>query len=190
MKYFKYQISNFKLLIITVVISLFASPAFAGETPALDSGDTAWILVATALVLFMTLPGLALFYGGLVRTKNVLSVLLQCFAISGVVTILWLMGGYSIAFSEGNAFTGGLSKMFFAGMMEGSLSGTIPESLFALFQMTFAIITPEGSLSGTIPESLFALFQMTFAIITPALIIGGFAERMKLSSRSSMQAQP
>jgi Amt family ammonium transporter len=105
----------------------------------------------------MTLPGLALFYGGLVRSKNVLSVLLQCFAISGIVTILWLAGGYSIAFSEGNAFTGGLSKMFFAGILEGTLSGTIPESLFALF-------------------------QMTFAIITPALIIGGFAERMKFSS--------
>lgn len=134
-----------------------SGPAFAEEASRLDTGDTAWILVATALVLFMTLPGLALFYGGLVRTKNVLSVLLQCFAISGIVTILWLAAGYSIAFSDGNAFTGGLSKMFFAGILKGTLSGTIPESLFALF-------------------------QMTFAIITPALIIGGFAERMKFSS--------
>ncbi len=157
MKNLRSQISNLKLLIVAAVITLFASPAFAGEAAALDSGDTAWILVATALVLFMTLPGLALFYGGLVRTKNVLSVLLQCFAISGIVTVLWLVIGYSIAFSDGNAFTGGLSKMFFAGIMEGTLRGTIPESLFALF-------------------------QMTFAIITPALIIGGFAERMKFSS--------
>jgi Amt family ammonium transporter len=148
---------NLKIIILTAILSALASPAFASEAPALDTGDTAWILVATALVLFMTLPGLALFYGGLVRSKNVLSVLLQCFAISGIVTILWLAGGYSIAFSEGNAFTGGLSKMFFAGILEGTLSGTIPESLFALF-------------------------QMTFAIITPALIIGGFAERMKFSS--------
>jgi Amt family ammonium transporter len=141
----------------SLLLALSCSSAFAGEAGTLDTGDTAWILVATALVLFMTLPGLALFYGGLVRTKNVLSVLLQCFAISGIVTILWLVAGYSIAFSEGNAFTGGLSKMFFAGVLEDTLSGSIPESLFALF-------------------------QMTFAIITPALIIGGFAERMKFSS--------
>jgi Amt family ammonium transporter len=139
------------------LLVLSSASAFADDTSVLDSGDTAWILVATALVLFMTLPGLALFYGGLVRSKNVLSVLLQCFAISGIVTILWLVAGYSIAFSEGTPFYGGLSKMFFAGMMEDSLSGNIPESLFALF-------------------------QMTFAIITPALIIGAFAERMKFSS--------
>ena len=153
----KVQIPNFKWFILLFTFFALCSPAFAAETSALDSGDTAWILVATALVLFMTLPGLALFYGGLVRSKNVLSVLLQCFAISGIVTILWLIAGYSIAFSEGTPFYGGLSKMFFAGIMEDSLSGSIPESLFALF-------------------------QMTFAIITPALIIGGFAERMKFSS--------
>lgn len=146
-----------KTVFFIVSSLLMSGPAFAEEASRLDTGDTAWILVATALVLFMTLPGLALFYGGLVRTKNVLSVLLQCFAISGIVTILWLAAGYSIAFSDGNAFTGGLSKMFFAGILKGTLSGTIPESLFALF-------------------------QMTFAIITPALIIGGFAERMKFSS--------
>ncbi|GBE40229.1 ammonia channel precursor [bacterium BMS3Bbin09] len=148
---------NFKLLVLTLVMTLMASSAFAGETAALDTGDTAWILVATALVLFMSLPGLALFYGGLVRTKNVLSILLQCFAISGIVTILWLAVGYSIAFSDGNAFAGGLSKMFFTGITKDTLVGTIPESLFALF-------------------------QMTFAIITPALIIGGYAERMKFSA--------
>lgn len=157
MKRFTSRIFNLKLTVFTVFMLAVSNSVFAADAPMLDTGDTAWILVATALVLFMTLPGLALFYGGLVRTKNVLSVLLQCFAISGIVTILWLVAGYSIAFSDGNAFTGGLSKMFLAGVMEDSLSGSIPEPLFALF-------------------------QMTFAIITPALIIGGFAERMKFSS--------
>jgi Amt family ammonium transporter len=135
----KFQISNFKLFIVLFAFFALCGPAFAGEVSQLDSGDTAWILVATAL------------------GKNVLSVLLQCFAISGIVTILWLVAGYSIAFSEGTPFYGGLSKMFLAGVMEDTLSGSIPESLFALF-------------------------QMTFAIITPALIIGAFAERMKFSS--------
>ena len=153
----KFQITNFKLLLLIIAILAVAAPAFAGETAQIDSGDTAWILTSTALVLFMTLPGLALFYGGLVRTKNVLSVLLQCFAIAGIVSILWLIAGYSLAFAEGNAFIGGASKFLFAGIMEDSLSGSIPESLFALF-------------------------QMTFAIITPALIVGGFAERMKFSA--------
>ena len=123
----------------------------------LDGANTSWILTSTALVLFMTLPGLALFYGGLVRSKNILSVLMQCFAIAGIVSILWLVVGYSIAFADGNAYFGSLSKFMLAGVMEDSLSGDIPESLFALF-------------------------QMTFAIITPALIIGGFAERMKFSA--------
>jgi ammonium transporter, Amt family len=123
----------------------------------LNGANTSWILTSTALVLFMTLPGLALFYGGLVRTKNILSVLMQCFAIAGIVSILWLVAGYSIAFAEGNAYFGSLSKFMLAGI-------------------------GEDSLSGDIPESLFALFQMTFAIITPALIIGGFAERMKFSA--------
>ena len=150
MKNLKFQISALKLTVFTFLLFVVSNSAVAADAKTLDTGDTAWILVATALVLFMTLPGLALFYGGLVRTKNVLSILLQCFAISGIVTILWLVAGYSIAFSDGNAFIGGLSKMFLAGV-------------------------PEDSLSGSIPESLFALFQMTFAIITPALIIGGFA---------------
>ncbi len=136
---------------------------FSGNVMAEDGingADTAWIMVSTALVLFMTLPGLALFYGGLVRTKNVLSILMQCFAITSIVTILWLVAGYSLAFSDGgsmNAFIGGFDKVLFAGVMEGSLSGTIPEGLFALF-------------------------QMTFAIITPALIIGAYAERARFSS--------
>ena len=125
----------------------------------LNSGDTAWILASTALVLFMTLPGLALFYGGLVRSRNVLSVLMQCFAIAGVATFVWLLAGYSLAFTDGgssNAWIGGFSKILFAGVHEGAMSGTIPESLFAMF-------------------------QMTFAVITPALVIGGFAERVKFS---------
>ena len=129
-------------------------PATADE---LNGADTAWILTSTALVLFMTLPGLALFYGGLVRVKNVLSVLMQCFAIACVVSILWLLVGYSLAFSEGNAVIGGFSNVLFANVQEGTMSGTIPESLFAMF-------------------------QLTFAIITPALIVGGFAERMRFSS--------
>ena len=130
------------------------------EEVTLNGGNTAWILTATALVLFMTLPGLALFYGGLVRSKNVLSVLMACFAIAGGVSILWLFGLYSLTFSDGGVaqdWIGGLSKAFFAGV-------------------------GKDSLQGDIPEVLFAAFQMTFAIITPALIVGAFAERMKFSA--------
>lgn len=126
----------------------------------LNSGDTSWILTSTALVLFMTLPGLALFYGGLVRAKNVLSILMQCFSIACVVTIIWVVYGYSMSFSNGgemNAWVGGLGNVF-------------------LGEVT------RDSMSGTIPETAFVMFQMTFAIITPALIIGGFAERMKFSA--------
>ena len=134
-----------------------AAPAWAEEAATLDSGDTAWMIAATALVLFMTLPGLALFYGGLVRTKNVLSVLGQCLAMAGVMTLLWIIYGYSFAATEGNAIMGDASKLF-------------------LKDLTV------DSLSGTIPESVFLTFQMTFAIITPALIVGAFAERMKFSA--------
>ncbi len=122
-----------------------------------DSGDTAWMLTATALVLFMTIPGLALFYGGMVRSKNVLSLMMQCFASTALISILWMVYGYSLAFdSEGssNTFIGGLGKLFLAGV-------------------------DVDSLSGTVPESVFVTFQMTFAIITPALLIGAVAERMK-----------
>ncbi len=135
---------------------LLAVPA-AAHADGLNSGDTAWMITATALVLFMTIPGLALFYGGLVRVKNVLSVLMQCFVITALMTILWVVAGYSIAFGEGGAFMGDLSKAF--------LRGVGPDAM-----------------SGTIPEILFAMFQLTFAIITPALIIGAFAERMKFSA--------
>ncbi|MEW4983536.1 MAG: ammonium transporter [Cycloclasticus sp.] len=128
--------------------------AFAGE---LNGANTAWILTSTALVLFMTIPGLSMFYAGLVRSKNVLSVFMQCFAITCVASILWFIIGYSLAFGEGNAWIGDFSKVMFSGISRESLSGDIPESLFAMF-------------------------QMTFAIITPALIIGAFAERMKFSA--------
>jgi Amt family ammonium transporter len=136
---------------------LITSPmAFAED--ALSKGDTAWILTATALVLFMTIPGLSLFYGGLVRSKNVLSILMQCFTLTCMISILWVVVGYSLAFDDqGYGFVGGLGKMFMNGVTEDSLSGTIPESAFSLF-------------------------QLTFAIITPALIIGGFAERMRFSA--------
>jgi ammonium transporter, Amt family len=119
-------------------------------------GDTAWIMISTVLVLFMTLPGLALFYGGLVRASNVLSVFIQCFAIAFLVSLLWFALGYSIAFGDGNAVWGGLGKIFLAGI-------------------------GQDTLRGTIPENLFFLFQMTFAIITPALIIGAFVERVRFA---------
>ena len=141
---------------------LCASPQL-WAADSLDTGDTAWILTSTALVLFMTLPGLALFYGGLVRSKNVLSVLMQCFAIACVASILWLVGVYSLAFDTGNDWIGGLSKVFMADMTKTSLSGSIPESSFSLF-------------------------QLTFAIITPALIVGAFAERMKFSAMITFSA--
>ncbi len=138
------------------LLILLPGVSLANEA-AMSAADTAWILTTTALVLFMTLPGLALFYGGLVRTKNVLSVLMQCFSIAGISSILWLIVGYSLAFGEGNAWIGDFSKVMMAGI-------------------------GRETLVGTIPESIFMLFQMTFAVITPALIVGAFAERMKFSS--------
>ena len=136
--------------------ALLAAPAFA-IADELDSGDTAWMITATALVLFMTIPGLSLFYAGMVRSKNVLSMFMQCFAIVGLVSILWAAYAYSLAFAEGNPFVGGLSKAF--------LSGVTVHTLW-----------------GTIPETVFISYQMTFAVITPALIVGAFAERMKFSA--------
>ncbi len=143
---------------ILSLMALLLAPltVMAGEGE-MNGADTAWIMTSTALVLFMTLPGLAMFYGGLVRTKNVLSVLMQCFAIAGMVSILWLVAGYSLAFGEGNAWIGDFSRVMMAGV-------------------------GRETLSGSIPESIFMLFQMTFAIITPALIVGGFAERMRFSA--------
>ncbi len=137
--------------ILGLGIWLFASSASAEDV--LSAGDTAWMLTSSALVLLMTLPGLALFYGGLVRSRNVLSILMQCLVSAGLVGVLWIVVGYSLAFGEGNAFVGDLSKVALAG------------------------ITPD-TLSGTIPEYVFVMFQAMFAIITPALMLGAFAERL------------
>ncbi|WP_326429502.1 ammonium transporter [Stutzerimonas frequens] len=148
------------------LLSLISPGIALAQEATLDSGDTAWMLTATALVLFMTIPGLALFYGGMVRSKNILSVMMQCFAITGLMSILWMVYGYSLAFdttgmeagvTNFNSFVGGLDRAF--------LSGLTPDSLV-----------------GAFPESVFITFQMTFAIITPALIVGAFAERMKFSA--------
>ncbi|MCP3431612.1 ammonium transporter [Stutzerimonas stutzeri] len=148
------------------LLSLLSPGLAMAQEATLDSGDTAWMLTATALVLFMTIPGLALFYGGMVRSKNILSVMMQCFAITGLMSILWMVYGYSLAFdttgmeagvTNFNSFVGGLDRVF--------LSGLTPDSLV-----------------GAFPESVFITFQMTFAIITPALIVGAFAERMKFSA--------
>ena len=145
-------------VIASAVALVVATPAFAqADASKLDSGDTAWMLVATALVLMMTVPGLVLFYGGMVRKKNVLSTVMQSFAVCCLASVLWMIVGYSLAFAEGNMFVGGFDYLFLAGMTVDSLSGTIPESVF----MTF---------------------QMTFAIITPALIASAFADRMKFSA--------
>ena len=142
---------------------LLPTQAFADE---LNSGDTAWMLTSTALVLFMTIPGLALFYGGLVRVKNVLSVLMQCFALTALMTIIWIAVGYSIAFDTTGMEAGVMNLASFAGGLK----------------MAFLSGVTRDSLSGTIPETVFVTFQMTFAIITPALIAGAFAERMKFSA--------
>ncbi len=142
---------------MAATLGLAALPAWAQSTPTLNSGDTAWMLTSTALVLMMTIPGLALFYGGMVRKMNVLAMLMQSFAITCLVTVLWMIAGYSLAFMGGNAIIGDLSRFFLKGM-------------------------DVGALSGTIPESVFMCFQMTFAIITPALITGAFADRMKFSA--------
>ena len=139
-----------------IAANLVASPVFAADS-AIDSGDTAWILTATALVLFMTLPGLALFYAGLVQSKNIVSVLMHHFAIAALMSILWVIAGYSLAFSGDGAWVGDLANAFMSNITLDSASGTIPESVFAAF-------------------------QMTFAIITPALIIGAYVERMKFAA--------
>ena len=143
-----------KKLLLGCSLSIFAPTLLAQD---LNSGDTSWILTSTALVLFMTLPGLALFYGGLVRSKNVLSVLMQCFAIACLVSVCWVVYGYSLAFKGDGQFIGDLSAIFLNGV-------------------------ERDSMTGTIPESLFVMFQMTFAIITPALVVGAFAERVKFGA--------
>jgi Amt family ammonium transporter len=149
---------NKAILVVLALLMMGASGAHAGD---LNAANTAWILTATALVLFMTIPGLSLFYGGLVRTKNVLSVLMQCFALTCLMSLLWFAVGYTIAFGSD-------------GVEQGKWIGDFGNILFAGMNM--------DSLNGDIPAPLFAMFQMTFAIITPALIVGSFAERMRFSS--------
>ena len=145
------------LLLTSFLFPLLSSSSLAADSQ-IDSANTAWILTATALVLFMTVPGLSLFYAGLVRSKNVLSVLMQCFSIAALVSVIWLLVGYSISFGPAESgFWGGLDKAFLNSVTQSSVWGDIPESLFVAF-------------------------QMTFAIITPALIVGAFAERIKFSS--------
>jgi len=145
------------LAVLAIMLVILPMHALAGD---LNAANTSWVLTSTALVLFMTIPGLSLFYGGLVRSKNVLSVLMQCFAITCLASIIWFAFGYSLAFGDGgsmNAYIGNLDNIFL-----GKLT--------------------EDSMAGDIPESVFAMFQMTFAIITPALIVGAFAERMRFSA--------
>ncbi|MFN3076186.1 MAG: ammonium transporter [Alphaproteobacteria bacterium] len=149
--------------LLTVLGVFAANPALAADPPPppkLDSGDTAWMLTSTALVLMMTIPGLALFYGGMVRQRHVLAIMAQCFVITCLATVLWMVAGYSLSFTEGTPYLGGTSRLFLNGMGAGTLS----------------------SIAATIPESVFMMFQMTFAIITPALIVGAFADRMKFSA--------
>ena len=146
----------FSITSILFLSSLFLFP-LSLSAQEINSGDTSWILTSTALVLFMTLPGLALFYGGLVRTKNVLSVLMQCFVIACIVSVLWVIYGYSLAFKGDGDFIGDFSSLFLADVSRDSVAGSIPESVFVMF-------------------------QMTFAIITPALVVGAFVERIKFSA--------
>ena len=152
------MLSKIKITLAMLSSLAVASPALASD---LSGADTAWLLTATALVLFMTLPGLSLFYGGLVRVRNVLSVLMQCFALAALMSLVWFVAGYTLAFGSAGAdqgpWLGDLGNLFLAGI---SLDGV----------------------NGSIPDSLFVMFQMTFAIITPALIVGGFAERMRFSA--------
>src|SRR5215813_3462213 len=157
------------MLAASMLLLLTPSAAAQAPTPAdasapiaskLDSGDTAWMLTSTALVLMMTIPGLALFYGGMVRKMNVLATVMQSFAITCLVTVLWMVVSYSLAFTEGNPYFGGFSRVLLDGMTIDSVN----------------------ELAKTIPESVYMCFQMTFAIITPALICGAFADRMKFSA--------
>src|SRR3984893_6877009 len=148
------------LLLLTLSAAAQAPATAAPAAPKLDSGETAWMLSSMALVLMMTVPGLALFYGGMVRKMNVLATVMQSFAVTCLVTVLWMMIGYSLAFTSGSPFPGGRSR-------------------FLLYGMTLDSV---NDLAKTIPESVYMCFQMTFAIITPALICGAFADRMKFSA--------
>jgi len=155
---------------LALPVLLCAVPAFAEDAPKIDSGDTAWMLTSTALVLLMTIPGLALFYAGMVRKKNVLATMMQSFIIICLVTVVWMVAGYSIAFTNGNAFFGDFSRFMLNGIADKW------DQPFILGAGT------DGAVTNTIPETVFMMFQMTFAIITPALIAGAFADRMKFSA--------
>lgn len=148
---------------VMVLVANLAGVAVAADAPVPNKGDTAWMIVATLLVSMMTIPGLALFYGGLVRTKNMLSVLMQVFTVFSLCMVLWVLYGYSLAFTEGNAFFGGFSKIFLKGITVDSVAATFSKGV-------------------VIPELIYVFFQATFAAITPALILGAFAERMKFSA--------
>jgi Amt family ammonium transporter len=161
-------------LLACLTPALIAGPAFAAEAPKIDAGDTAWMLTATALVLMMTIPGVALFYAGMVRKKNILATMMQSFVICCMVTLLWAILGYSLAFTNGNPWIGDLSRLLLNGITSGFAKGT--DVAFTLGGGT------EGAIATTIPESVFMMFQLTFAIITPALIAGAFADRMKFSA--------
>ena len=149
--------TRFSLSAVTMLLVAAFSSAALADDAAIRSGDTAWLMTSTALVLFMTIPGLALFYAGMVRAKNTLSVMMQCFAIAGLVSVLWVLYGYSFSFGGSGAFWGGLDKLFLSGVTRDSVTGTVPEVVFIVY-------------------------QMAFAIITPAIIVGAFAERMKFSA--------
>jgi Amt family ammonium transporter len=149
--------------LVVAVLAFCAGTVFAADAPVPDKGDTAWMIVATLLVAMMTIPGLALFYGGMVRTKNMLSVLMQVFTVFCLCVVLWVVYGYSLAFTEGNAFFGGFSKIFLNGVTVDSTAATFSKGV-------------------VIPELVYVFFQATFAAITPALILGAFAERMKFSA--------
>ncbi|MCA3306082.1 MAG: ammonium transporter [Roseomonas sp.] len=150
-------------------LGLAAVPAFAADEAKVDTGDAAWMLVSTALVLMMTVPGVALFYAGMVRKKNVLATMMQSFSICALVSVLWMVAGYSLAFGEGNAWIGDFSRFFLGGLAEN-------------WDKPFTLGSGDAAVATTIPESVFLMFQMTFAIITAALITGAVADRMKFSA--------
>jgi Amt family ammonium transporter len=150
-------------------LAMAAAPAFAGDEAKVDTGDAAWMLVSTALVLMMTVPGVALFYAGMVRKKNVLATMMQSFSICALVTVLWMVAGYSLAFGEGNAWIGDFSRFFLGGLAEN-------------WDKPFTLGSGDAAVATTIPESVFLTFQMTFAVITAALITGAVADRMKFSA--------
>ena len=150
-------------------LAMAAAPAFAADEAKVDTGDAAWMLVSTALVLMMTVPGVALFYAGMVRKKNVLATMMQSFSICALVSVLWMVAGYSLAFGEGNAWIGDFSRFFLGGLAEN-------------WDKPFTLGSGDAAVATTIPESIFLTFQMTFAIITAALITGAVADRMKISA--------